>query len=99
VVTGTRRGKALLRFVANWYVATDLEPSWTLGDTGWRLLVEGDLPLEIDIHFPVPAEEWAATSPGVTAHRPVNAIAYVCQAEPGIRTTADLPNITANLAP
>jgi len=97
LVTGTHQARPLLRFVANWYVATDLDPAWRTGDTGWHVLVEGDLPLDLVIRFPVPDEDWAAVSPGVTAHRPVNAIAYVCAAEPGIRTTADLPNVTANL--
>ena len=54
-------------------------------------------PLDVDIRFPVPPDEWAATSPGVTAHRPVNAIPYVCAAEPGIRTITDLPQIVARL--
>jgi hypothetical protein len=36
-------------------------------------------------------------SPGYTAHRAVNAVPYVCAAEPGIRTTVDLPQIIAKL--
>jgi 4-hydroxy-tetrahydrodipicolinate reductase len=35
----------------------------------------------------------AATTPGYTAHRAVNAIPYVCAAPPGIRTSVDLPQI------
>jgi len=93
IISGMRRGQPLLRFSATWYCATDLEPAWDLRETGWRVTVEGDVPLEIDIRFPVPAEEWAATSPGITAHRPVNAVPYVCAAEPGIRSTVDLPQI------
>ncbi len=96
-VTGMRRGQPLLCFSANWYLTTDVEPMWDLRETGWHLLVEGDLPLDVDIRFPVPPNEWAATSPGVTAHRPVNAIPYVCAAEPGIRTIVDLPQIVARL--
>jgi 4-hydroxy-tetrahydrodipicolinate reductase len=38
-----------------------------------------------------------AVTPGYTANRAVNAIPYVCAAEPGIRTTIDLPQIVANL--
>ncbi len=96
-VTGMRQGRPLLTFSANWYLTTDVEPGWDLRETGWHLTVEGDLPLDIDIRFPVPPDEWAATSPGVTAHRPVNAIPYVCAAEPGIRTITDLPQIVARL--
>ncbi len=96
-VTGMRQGRALLRFSANWYLTTDVEPNWDLRETGWHLLVEGDVPLDVHIRFPVPPDEWAATSPGVTAHRPVNAIPSVCAAEPGIRTIVDLPPIVARL--
>jgi 2,4-diaminopentanoate dehydrogenase len=97
-VTGMRNGQPFLSFNATWYVTPELDPEWELHETGWHLLVNGDLPLEVDIRFPVPPEEWAATSPGATAHRPVNAIPYVCAAEPGIRTTVDLPQIISKLA-
>jgi 4-hydroxy-tetrahydrodipicolinate reductase len=96
-VTGLRSGRPFLRFRANWYLTTDVDPTWELRSTGWHLSVEGDLPLEVDIGFPVPPEEWAATSPGVTAHRPVNAVPAVCAAELGIRTFVDLPLIIPNL--
>jgi len=94
-VVGRRAGQPLLTFSANWYLTADVEPAWDLRETGWHLLVEGDTPLDVDIRFPVAPEAWAATSPGLTAHRPVNAIPFVCQAEPGIRTTADLPQVIA----
>jgi 4-hydroxy-tetrahydrodipicolinate reductase len=60
-------------------------------------VVEGDTPLDIDIRFPVAEEDWPATSPGLTAHRPVNAVPYVCAAAPGLRTTDELPQIIPNL--
>jgi 4-hydroxy-tetrahydrodipicolinate reductase len=97
-VRGMRQGHALLTFSANWYLTRDIEPDWDLRETGWRLRVDGDAPLDIDIRFPVPPEAWAATSPGLTAHRPVNAVPFVCAAEPGIRTTVDLPQIIPKLA-
>lgn len=96
-VHGIRDGRALLTFSANWYLTPDVEPSWDLRETGWHVLVQGDTPLDIDVRFPVPPEEWAATSPGLTAHRPVNAVPYVCAAEPGIRTIVDLPQVIATL--
>ncbi|MFC1925068.1 dihydrodipicolinate reductase [Chloroflexota bacterium] len=96
-ISGMRGGRPLLRMRTNWYCTTDVEPSLNLRETGWRVLLEGDAPLDIDIRFPVPLEEWAAVSPGLTAHRPINAIPYVCAAAPGIRTTADLPPIIAML--
>ena len=92
-VTGMHDGRPLLCFCANWYLTPEVEPAWDLRATGWHVLVEGDTPLDVDIHFPVPPEDWAATSPGLTAHRPVNAIPYVCIADPGIRTSTELPQI------
>jgi 4-hydroxy-tetrahydrodipicolinate reductase len=97
VVQGLRSGEPLLTFRANWYCGTDVEPAWDLRETGWRVVVEGDAPLAVDITFPVEPERYAATTPGYTAHRPVNAVPYVCAAPPGIVTTADLPQIVAHL--
>lgn len=98
IVTGIRNGEPLLRFTANWYCGTDIAADWELQPTGWRVQVEGDAPLDVQIRFAVPAERWPEVSPALTAHRPVNAIPYVCAAEPGIRTTADLPQIIADLS-
>ncbi|MGI8329449.1 NAD(P)H-dependent amine dehydrogenase family protein [Actinomadura scrupuli] len=92
-VSGMRGGRPVLRFRAAWYCSTDLDPGWDVRATGWHVSVEGDAPLDLDIHFPVPIERWAAVSPGLTANRAVNAVPFVCAAPPGIRTTADLPQI------
>jgi 2,4-diaminopentanoate dehydrogenase len=97
-VDGNRDGRALLTFSATWYLTPDVEPAWDLRETGWHVLVRGDTPLDVDVRFPVPPDEWAATSPGLTAHRPVNAIPFVCAAEPGIRTIVDLPQVIATLS-
>jgi len=88
-----RNGTPLLHFRANWYVTTDLEPAWDLRETGWRVQVAGDTPLDLEIRFPVEPERYPQVSPGFTAHPAVNAIAAVCDAPPGIRTTAELPRI------
>jgi hypothetical protein len=92
-----RNGKALVSFSANWYCSRDIDADWRLAATGWHVEVEGDTPLDVRIHSPVPAERWAVVSPNLTAHRPINAIPYVCAAAPGIRTTFDLPQIVADL--
>ncbi len=96
-VVGLRGGRPLLTFAANWYCTTDLEPAWDLGATGWRLTVAGDAPLRVDMPFDFPLEEMGAYSPGYTANRAVNAVAVVCEAEPGIRTSVDLPQIIGTL--
>jgi hypothetical protein len=97
-VTGVHRGRPLLRFRSNWYCGTDLDPAWDLRPTGWRVSVDGDAPLEVELPFPFGLDEMAERSPGYTANRAVNAVPYVCAAAPGIRTTVDLPQIIAHLA-
>jgi len=98
-VTGKHKGKPVLRFRANWYCTTDIEhQDWRLRESGWRIVVEGDTPLAVDIVFPVKPEDYAAFTPGLTAHRAVNAIPMVCAAEPGIRTTVDLPQVIPHFA-
>jgi 4-hydroxy-tetrahydrodipicolinate reductase len=96
-VSGLRDGREVMRFTATWYCSTDVEPAWDLRETGWRVVVDGDAPLDVGIRFPVAPEDWAATSPGLTAHRAVNAVPVVCEAPPGIRTTVDLPQVIARL--
>ena len=95
-IEGMHKGRAVLRFRCNWFITTDIaDAGWDLRDSGWRFVVEGDTPLKVDISFPVAPEDYAAFTPGLTAHRPVNAIPVVCAAPPGIRTTADLPQVIA----
>jgi 4-hydroxy-tetrahydrodipicolinate reductase len=96
-VTGRHRGRPLLSFSANWYCTTELDPAWDLRATGWRVTVDGDAPLDIEITFPIPLDRMAATTPAYTANRAVNAVAAVCAAPPGIRTTLDLPHIVPTL--
>jgi 4-hydroxy-tetrahydrodipicolinate reductase len=93
VVSGRRGGAELLRFCATWYCSADLEPNWELRSDGWRVVVGGDAPVDVDIRFPVPLERWASVSPGYTAHRAVNAVAAVCAAAPGIRSITELDHV------
>jgi hypothetical protein len=92
-ISGIRRDRRLMRMRLNWYCSRDVDQQWELQQTGWRMQVEGDVPLDVSIRFPVAMEQFAAMSPGLTAHRAVNAVPFVCAAAPGIRTTAELPQI------
>lgn len=95
-ISGIKDGRPVLRFRANWYCSRDIEnPEWELRESGWRIRVEGDTPLDVNITFPVKPEDYAAFTPGLTAHRAVNAVPVLCDAAPGIRTTVDLPQIIA----
>ncbi len=96
-VMGMRDGRELLGFSATWYCTADLDPAWDLRDTGWRISVVGDAPLDVEIRLAVPLEDMGAWSPGYTANRAVNAVPVVWAAAPGIRTTADLPQIIGTL--
>lgn len=97
-VSGIRNGRELMRFRPTWYCTEDLDADWDLHATGWHISLEGDSPLEIEMRFPVPLERMSETTPSYTANRAVNAIAAVCAAAPGIRTTVELPLIVPVLA-
>ena len=96
-VSGIRDGHELVSFRATWYCTTDLEPAWELRDTGWRISVQGDAPLDVELRMPIPLEHMAETTPGYTANRAVNLVAAVCAARPGIRSTLDLPHALPTL--
>jgi len=93
-IVGRSDGVDVVRFTANWYCTEDVEPAWEMRPTGWRVQVHGDAPFDVDLPFPIPLEDLGSFTPAYTANRPVNAIPYVCAAEPGILATADLPPIT-----
>ncbi len=97
VLTGYRNGKSFMQMRMNWYATKEIVEDWELGETGWRVQVRGDTPLDVRIHFPIPLEQYGAVMPGLTAHRAVNAVPMVCAAAPGIRTTAELPHVLAYL--
>jgi 4-hydroxy-tetrahydrodipicolinate reductase len=96
-IEGVKDGQARLRFRANWYCTTNIEHDWALRESGWKVRVEGDTPIEMNIAFPCSEEDYPKVTPGFTAHRAVNAVSAVCAAAPGIRTTADLPQLIAQL--
>jgi 4-hydroxy-tetrahydrodipicolinate reductase len=93
-IIGTSGDVDIVSFTACWYCATELDPQWDLGRTGWRVKVVGEAPFEFDLAIPVPLEDLNQWTPALTANRPVNAIPYVCAARPGILSTVDLPHIT-----
>ena len=97
-IEGVKDGRPRLRFRANWYCTAKIADDWALRESGWKVRVEGDTPMEMNIVFPCSEEEYPKVTPGFTAHRAVNSVAAVCAAAPGIRTTADLPQVIARFA-
>lgn len=88
-VIGMRGGEPLLEFQRNMFVTRELDPAWEMHDTGWHVVVKGDAPMDITIRFP-PPDVYNPISAGYNAHLPVNSIAAVCDAQPGILTTDQL---------
>jgi 4-hydroxy-tetrahydrodipicolinate reductase len=94
------RGEApLMQMLTTWSVTAEhLDPPWETRDTdGWRMVVEGDTPLDLHVHF---EKGYATTgdSSGYNAHICLNAVPSVCEARPGVLTPADLPPIVAQFA-
>jgi hypothetical protein len=94
IIIGSSGGDDVVRFTPTWYCTDDLDPAWDLRLTGWRVRVDGDASLDVEIGFPIALDDLGSFTPALTANRPVNAIRHVCVARPGILSTADLPPIT-----
>ena len=69
-------------------------------ESGWRIKLEGDVNLHVDIDFPpeLTQDERVAQGLSTTGFHLVNAVPLVCEAdEPGIKTYLDLPMITGRM--
>jgi 4-hydroxy-tetrahydrodipicolinate reductase len=96
ISAGLRDGKTVLQFRSNWYCTTKLDKDWDLRADGWRVQIEGDTPVLVDISFPPSQyEDRAHQLTGLTAHPVVNSIPHVVAAKPGILTVFDLPALAA----
>ena len=93
VVTGRNKGIDRIRFTQYGFVAMNVDPDWGLQPTGWRIRIHGDAPVDLSMPFPVPLDDLASFVPAYNANGLVNAVPYVCGAQPGMLTTEDLPHI------
>ena len=99
-------GEPVITAAVNWLMGEEnLDPGWKIGAAGERFEVEvtGD-PSCVTIFkklHPVTIEAGLERNPGIvaTAMHCVNAIPYVCVAEPGLRTYLDLPIAAGRAAP
>ena len=96
-VSGMRKGKPIIRYRMNWYATTNVDQDWNLRRSGWRLLIEGETPIDVSVTFPVAGDKVSPAMAGITAYRVINAVPYVVAAAPGIRTTAELPMIVPKM--
>lgn len=90
----------------NWVMGgAGLGPAWSFGDAGERFEVEITGDPDVRLTFkglqPDTVAQGLERNPGIvsTANHCVNAIPYVCAAEPGIKTYLDLSLITGRAAP
>ena len=96
-ITAFRDDRPFLRFRINWHTTLDIDTDWEMRKTGWRAVVQGATPIEAEITFPVSPQRWSPAMAENTANRVINSVPYVCAAEPGIRTVADLPTVVPHL--
>jgi hypothetical protein len=96
-------GEPVMTVRVNWLMGEeDLDPPWTFGPEGQRFEVEidGEPPVAVTfhgLHPPVVGEqpEIGLIAPAMHC---VNAIPYVCEAGPGIKTYLDLPLLAGRAA-
>jgi hypothetical protein len=94
-------GRTFMTVRTNWFMGQEhLDPPWTFGPEGERFEVEiqGDPPVKVSFHglHPASIAEGLKRNRGIvaTAMHCVNAIPYVCRAQPGIKTYLDLPLVS-----
>ena len=104
--SGTVDGEPVVTAAVNWFMGQeDLDPAWTFGPEGERFEVEvtGDPPVHLTFHglHPDSIEEGLERNRGIvaTAMHCVNAVPYVCAAEPGVLTYLDLPLVAGRADP
>jgi 4-hydroxy-tetrahydrodipicolinate reductase len=96
-VSGMRKGKPIIHYRINWYCSKHIDQPWDLRGSGWRMLIEGETPIDVSISFPVSGDRLSPAMAAITAYRVINAVPYVCAAAAGIRTTTDLPTVVPSM--
>ena len=99
-------GEPVITAAVNWLMGDEhLDPPWRFGPEGERFEVEvtGDPGVKVvfkNLH-PESIAAGLERNPGIvaTAMHCVNAIPYVCDAEPGLLTYLDLPPVAGRAAP
>ena len=99
-------GEPVITAAVNWLMGEEhLDPGWRFGPAGERFEVEvtGDPSCLVTFKklHPETVEAGLARNPGIvaTALHCVNAIPYVCAAEPGLLTYLDLPLVAGRASP
>jgi hypothetical protein len=103
---GLVSGDPVMTVRVNWLMGQKhLDPAWSFGEDGERFEVEitGEPPIRLTFHglHPTDLDGDLERNRGIvaTAMHCVNAIPYVCEAEPGIRSYLDLPLVSGRADP
>jgi 2,4-diaminopentanoate dehydrogenase len=99
---GRRDGDALIEIETLWTVGNEYPGHWPRPEHGWTLTIEGDPSMRT--HFLTLASfsrratiaEHAQAGNIATAMQVLNSVSAVCQAAPGLATTATLPLIASH---
>jgi hypothetical protein len=79
-------GRSLVHQETVWRMHADVAPEWPTGD--WSIHISG----QPDMHLSLP-HSWNRDVLGSTAAHAINAVPYVVEAGPGVKTFLDLPLI------
>jgi hypothetical protein len=88
---GHRRGSPVVELAICWTMSDDaLDPQWS-DPEGFSVVIEGEPRVDATIRFGNPGEDVMTVLMDSTAIAAVNAIPFVCNAQPGVVTPIDLP--------
>jgi hypothetical protein len=88
---GFHNGRPVIELAICWTMSDDaLEPQWT-DPKGFSVVIEGEPRVDATIRFGEPGQDVMTVLMASTAVAAVNAIPFVCQAQPGVITPIDLP--------
>ena len=90
---GLRNGRPVIELAICWTMSDDaLDPQWT-DPKGFSVVIEGEPRVDATIRFGEPGEDVMTVLMASTAVAAVNAIPFLCDAQPGVITPIDLPII------
>jgi hypothetical protein len=102
---GILDGRAVVELHQRWVMSSRIEPAWRV-EHGYLVEVQAEPNVRVKMDIwphqedlgALTTDDFHAIGMTITGVPVVNAVAAVCAAEPGIRTYADLPVITATIA-
>jgi hypothetical protein len=88
---GYRDGRPVVELAICWTMSDDaLDPKWT-DPKGFSVVIDGEPRVDATIRFGEPGQDVMTVLMASTAVAAVNAIPFVCAAQPGVITPIDLP--------